>query len=46
VSACSINSRGEIAGLGVTSTREFHAFQARLAQQEDPNQQRQPPFIQ
>jgi len=37
---------GEIAGLGMTSTDEFHAYQARPAQQEDPNQQRQRPFIQ
>ena len=46
VSTCFINSRGEIAGLGMTSTDEFHAYQARPAQQEDPNQQRQRPFIQ
>jgi hypothetical protein len=26
VSPCFINSRGEIAGLGMTSTDEFHAF--------------------
>jgi hypothetical protein len=46
VFASSINSRGEIAGLGMTSTDEFHAYQARPAQQEDPDQQRQRPFIQ
>jgi len=46
VSTCFINSRGEIAGLGMTSTDEFLAYQARPAQQEDPNQQRQRPFIQ
>ena len=46
LSACFINSRGEIAGLGMTSTDEFHAYQARPTQQEDPDQQRQRPFIQ
>jgi hypothetical protein len=46
VSACSINPQGEIAGLGMTSTGEFHANQARPAHQEDPDQQRQRPFIQ
>jgi hypothetical protein len=46
VSARSINFRGEIAGLGMTRTGELNAYQARPAQQEDPNQQRQRPFIQ
>ena len=46
VSTCSINSRCEIAGLGMTSSGEFHAYQARPVRQEDPNQQRQRPFIQ
>jgi hypothetical protein len=46
VSTCFINSRGEIAGFGMTSTDEFRAYQASPAQQEDPNQQRQRPFIQ
>jgi|GEM_PF-3989619 len=46
VSTCFINSRGEIAGLGMTSTGELHAYQARPAQQEDSNQQQQRPFIQ
>jgi hypothetical protein len=46
VFASPISSRGEIAGLGMIGTGEFHAYQARPAQQEDPNQQRQRPFIQ
>jgi hypothetical protein len=40
------NFPGEIAGIGITSTGEFHAYQARPAQQEDPNHQRQGSFIQ
>ena len=46
VSTCFIDSMCEIAGFGMTSTGEFHAYQARPAQQEGPNQQRQRPFIQ
>jgi probable HAF family extracellular repeat protein len=33
LTACSINSRGEIAGLGMTSTGEFHTYLAKPVQQ-------------
>jgi probable HAF family extracellular repeat protein len=32
LTACAINSRGEIAGLGMTSTGEFHAYMAKPVQ--------------